>query len=75
MEQPQVPGNVHFPAVDIKIVGSSSDNSGRYLIATTSASLPWGAALDDTDSVVIGFGASETKVVLSPPPCTPMLTI
>jgi hypothetical protein len=73
MEQPQVPGNGHFPAVDIKIVGSGSDDSGTYLIATTSASIPWGSALDDTDSAVVVFGASETKVLISPPlfhPCS-----
>jgi hypothetical protein len=69
MEQPQpeVSGNGRFPAVDIKIVDSSTDDSGPYLIATTNAAFPWGTALGDTDSAVIGFGASETEVLISPP--------
>ena len=50
--------------VDIKIAGS--DDSGTYLIAT-SASIPWDAAFGDADYAVIGFGASETKVLISPP--------
>jgi hypothetical protein len=54
----------------MKIIGSGSDNCGTYLIAITSASsvIPWGAALDDPDSVVMVFGASEIKVLISPPP-------